>query len=552
MNISPLQKARYEYTPKLPGMLRGGIAEICVKEGADTQSVADQDKIKALFPNTYGKKEITFEKGQNTSAPKKQVVGVILSGGQAPGGHNVITGLYDALKATNPDNVLYGFKGGPDGLLKNDYVVFDDAFIDAYRNTGGFDIIGSGRTKLETKEQFAIVAENAKQNGLTAIVIIGGDDSNTNAATLAEYMAAQNTGIQVIGCPKTIDGDLKNEDIEASFGFDTATKTYSELIGNIERDANSAKKYWHFIKVMGRSASHVALECALETQPNICLVGEEVKAKKMSLSSIASYIADSVEKRAANGDNFGVAIIPEGIVEFVPEFSVLIAEINELLAGSKRDAFNALPSWNDKYEFIKNGLTPASFAVFDLLPVGIQQQLFLERDPHGNVQVSLIESEKLFSALVKDELEKRKAAGTYKGKFSPLHHFFGYEGRCAFPSNFDADYCYSLGYNAFMLIQYGYTGYLSKVSNLSKPAEEWVAGGMPITKMMNMERRNGEDKPVIRKALVELDGAPFKYFEAHRDAWAVETAFTYPGAIQYYGPSEVCDLTTRTLALEQA
>ena len=551
MNLSPLQKARYEYSPKLPGMLRNGIAEICVKEGADTQSVADQDKIKALFPNTYGKKEITFEKGQNTSAAKKQVVGVILSGGQAPGGHNVITGLYDALKATNPDNVLYGFKGGPDGLLKNDYVVFDDAFIDAYRNTGGFDIIGSGRTKLETKEQFAIVAENAKQNGLTAIVIIGGDDSNTNAATLAEYMAANNTGIQVIGCPKTIDGDLKNEDIEASFGFDTATKTYSELIGNIERDANSAKKYWHFIKVMGRSASHVALECALETQPNICLVGEEVKAKKMSLSSIANYIADSVEKRAANGDNFGVAIIPEGIVEFVPEFSVLIAEINELLAGSKADAFNALPSWNDKYEFIKNGLTPASFAVFDLLPVGIQQQLFLERDPHGNVQVSLIESEKLFSALVKDELAKRKAAGTYNGKFSALHHFFGYEGRCAFPSNFDADYCYSLGYNAFMLIQYGYTGYLSKVSNLSKPAEEWVAGGMPITKMMNMERRNGEDKPVIRKALVELDGKPFKYFEAHRDVWAVETAFTYPGAIQYYGPSEVCDLTTRTLALEQ-
>lgn len=551
MNLSPLQKARYEYSPKLPGMLRNGIAEICVKEGADTQSVADQDKIKALFPNTYGKKEITFEKGQNTSVAKKQVVGVILSGGQAPGGHNVITGLYDALKATNPDNVLYGFKGGPDGLLKNDYVVFDDAFIDAYRNTGGFDIIGSGRTKLETKEQFAIVAENAKQNGLTAIVIIGGDDSNTNAATLAEYMAANNTGIQVIGCPKTIDGDLKNEDIEASFGFDTATKTYSELIGNIERDANSAKKYWHFIKVMGRSASHVALECALETQPNICLIGEEVKEKKMSLSSIANYIADSVEKRAANGDNFGVAIIPEGIVEFVPEFSVLIAEINELLAGSKADAFNALPSWNDKYEFIKNGLTPASFAVFDLLPVGIQQQLFLERDPHGNVQVSLIESEKLFSALVKDELAKRKAAGTYNGKFSALHHFFGYEGRCAFPSNFDADYCYSLGYNAFMLIQYGYTGYLSKVSNLSKSAEEWVAGGMPITKMMNMERRNGEDKPVIRKALVELDGKPFKYFEAHRDVWAVETAFTYPGAIQYYGPSEVCDLTTRTLALEQ-
>ena len=551
MNLSPLQKARYEYTPKLPGMLRNGISEICVKEGAETASVADQDKIKALFPNTYGKREITFEKGQNTAAAKKQVVGVILSGGQAPGGHNVITGLYDALKATNKDNELLGFKGGPDGLLNNDYVTFDDAFIDAYRNTGGFDIIGSGRTKLETKEQFAIVAENAKKNGLTAIVIIGGDDSNTNAATLAEYMAANNTGIQVIGCPKTIDGDLKNEDIEASFGFDTATKTYSEVIGNIERDANSAKKYWHFVKVMGRSASHVALECALETQPNICLIGEEVKAKKMSLAQIAGQIADSVEKRAANGDNFGVAIIPEGIVEFVPEFSVLIAEINELLAGSKTEEFNALPDWAAKYAFIESGLTKDSMAVFAMLPQFVQQQLFLERDPHGNVQVSLIESEKLFSALVKDELEKRKAAGTYKGKFSALHHFFGYEGRCAFPSNFDADYCYSLGYNAFMLISYGYTGYLSKVSNLSKPADEWVAGGMPITKMMNMERRNGEDKPVIRKALVELDGAPFKYFEAHRDAWAVETAFTYPGAIQYYGPSEVCDLTTRTLALEK-
>ena len=551
MEISPLQKARYEYVPKLPGMLRNGIADICVKEGAATASVADQDKIKALFPNTYGKPEITFEKGSNTSAAKKQVVGVILSGGQAPGGHNVISGLYDALKATNSENVLLGFKGGPDGLLKDDYVEFDDKFIDAYRNTGGFDIIGSGRTKLETKEQFAIVAENAKKNGLTAIVIIGGDDSNTNAATLAEYMAANNTGVQVIGCPKTIDGDLKNEDIEASFGFDTATKTYSELIGNIERDANSAKKYWHFIKVMGRSASHVALECALETQPNICLIGEEVAAKKMSLAQITSYIADAVEKRGNAGNNFGVAIIPEGIVEFVPEFSALIAEINELLAGEKTAQFNALPDWNAKYEFIKAGLTADAFKVFDILPQFVQQQLFLERDPHGNVQVSLIESEKLFSEMVKAELAKRKAAGTYKGKFGAQHHFFGYEGRCAFPSNFDADYCYSLGYNAFMLIQYGYTGYLSKVSNISKPAEQWVAGGMPITKMMNMERRNGEDKPVIRKALVELDGKPFKYFEAHREQWAVETCFTYPGAIQYYGPSEVCDITTRTLALEK-
>lgn len=551
MKISSLQKARYEYSPKLPGMLRHGISAICVKEGEETQSVADQETIKALFPNTYGEKEITFEKGENTSEAKKQVVGVILSGGQAPGGHNVICGLYDALKATNPENELYGFKNGPSGLIEDDYLIFDDEYIDEYRNTGGFDIIGSGRTKLETQEQFAVAAKVCKKHGITAIVIIGGDDSNTNAAVLAEYFAANNTGVQVIGCPKTIDGDLKNEDIECSFGFDTATKTYSELIGNIERDANSAKKYWHFIKVMGRSASHVALECALETQPNICLVSEEVSAKKMSLSQIADYIADSVEKRAAKGMNFGVAIIPEGVVEFVPEFSKLIAEINELLAGSKADEFNALPAWKDKYAFIENGLTKESMDVFAILPESIQQQLFLERDPHGNVQVSLIESEKLFSALVADKLAQRKEAGTYTGKFSALHHFFGYEGRCAFPSNFDADYCYSLGYNAFMLIQYGYTGYLSKISNLSKPANEWVAGGMPITKMMNIERRHGEDKPVIKKALVELEGKPFKYFEAHREEWAENTCYVYPGAIQYYGPADVCDITTKTLALEQ-
>ena len=549
--LSALQIARYQYVPKLPGMLRNGIKEISVKEGEATQSVADQEKIKALFPNTYGKKEITFEKGENTSETKKQVVGVILSGGQAPGGHNVVCGLYDALKATDKDNVLLGFKGGPSGLLEDSYIEMTDEYIDQYRNTGGFDIIGSGRTKLETEEQFAVAEEVCRKHGITAIVIIGGDDSNTNAAVLAEYFAAHNSGVQVIGCPKTIDGDLKNEDIECSFGFDTATKTYSELIGNIERDCNSAKKYWHFIKVMGRSASHVALECALETQPNVCLIGEEVAAKKMSLSDVADVIADSVCKRAAKGMNFGVVIVPEGIVEFVPEFSSLIAEINELLAGEKADAFNALASWDEKLGFIKEGLTKEAYDVFAILPQGIQQQLFLERDPHGNVQVSLIESEKLFSALVRDKLDALKKEGKYRGKYSTQHHFFGYEGRCAFPSNFDADYCYSLGYNAFMLIQYGYNGYLSKVSNLSAPAEEWVAGGMPITKMMNIERRHGQDKPVIRKALVELDGNPFKYFEAHREEWAEETCYTYPGAIQYYGPSEVCDRTTVTLALEK-
>jgi len=551
MKLSPLQKARYSYNPKLPGMLRNGIADICVKEGNATTSVADQEKIQALFPNTYGKKEITFQVGKNTSVAKKQVVGVILSGGQAPGGHNVISGLYDALKQASKDNVLLGFKGGPSGLLEDNFIEFDDEYINQYRNTGGFDIIGSGRTKLETEEQFEIVAKVCKKHGVTAIVIIGGDDSNTNAAVLAEYFAAHNTGVQVIGCPKTIDGDLKNDDIECSFGFDTATKTYSELIGNIQRDANSAKKYWHFIKVMGRSASHVALECALETQPNICLISEEVATKNMSLTEIANYIADSVENRSRKDMNFGVVIIPEGVVEFVPEFKTLISEINELLAGENATEFNNLPTWKEKYEFIHEGLSEESFEVFRILPDSIQRQLFLERDPHGNVQVSLIESEKLFSELVGDILKDRKRAGSYKGKYSPLHHFFGYEGRCAFPSNFDSDYCYSLGYNAFMLIQYGFNGYLSKVSNLSKPAEEWVAGGMPITKMMNIERRHGEDKPVIRKALVELDGKPFKYFEAHRDEWAVETSYTFPGAIQYYGPAEVCDLTTRTLALEK-
>ncbi len=553
MKLSPpLQQVRYQYAPKLPGMLRNGIAEISVKEGQVTQSVSDQEKKSRHSSQTHMvKMKLHLKKVKTHLNQKKQVVGVILSGGQAPGGHNVICGLYDALKATNKENVLFGFKNGPIGLVEDDLLEFDDAYIDQFRNTGGFDIIGSGRTKLESDEQFAIAADVCKKHGINAIVIIGGDDSNTNAAVLAEYFAAHNTGIQVIGCPKTIDGDLKNEDIEISFGFDTATKTYSELIGNIQRDANSAKKYWHFIKVMGRSASHVALECALETQPNICLISEEVAEKKMSLSQIADYMADSVEARAAKGMNFGVAVIPEGVVEFVPEFGALIGEINELLAGSKADDFNSLESWADKYSFIEKGLSKDSMNVFAILPQSIQQQLFLERDPHGNVQVSLIESEKLFSALVADKLAERKAKGTYNGKFGPLHHFFGYEGRCAFPSNFDSDYCYSIGYNATMLIQYGYTGYLSKVSNLSYPANEWVAGGMPITKMMNMERRHGEDKPVIKKALVELDGAPFKFFAANREKWAVETSYLYPGAIQYYGPEAVCDLTTRTLALEQ-
>ena len=550
MDLSPLQIARYEYSPKLPEMLKHDISSIKAVEGKATESVSDQAEIKALFPNTYGMKEVAFEKGENHSEKKRQVVGVILSGGQAPGGHNVITGLYDALKKADKDNVLLGFKNGPSGLLDDDYVEFTDEFINEYRNTGGFDIIGSGRTKLETEEQFKIVGEVAKKHALNAIVIIGGDDSNTNAAVLAEYMARENTGVQVIGCPKTIDGDLKNDVIEISFGFDTATKTYSELIRNIERDANSAKKYWHFIKVMGRSASHIALECALETQPNVCLISEEIEQKGMSLSEIADLVADSVAKRAANGNNFGVVIIPEGLIEFVPEVKKLIAELNDLMA-IKADEFGALTEWDDKYAFMKANLTKASFDVFAFLPLDIEKQLLMDRDPHGNVQVSRIETDKLLIALVGKKLAEMKKEGKYNGKFNGLNHFFGYEGRCAFPSNFDADYCYSLGYNAFMLISYGYTGYLSTITNLSAPATEWKAGGIPITKMMNLEQRHGEKKPVIRKALVELDGAPFKYFASQREKWAVETCYTFPGAIQYYGPASVCDLTTRTLALEQ-
>ena len=546
MELSPLQIARYEYKPKLPAILRNNVNKIVAVEGKETEAAGDKEKIKALFPNTYGMKEITFQKGESKADKKKQVVGVILSGGQAPGGHNVISGLYDALKANNPENELIGFLGGPSGLIENKYIKFTDEYINEYRNTGGFDIIGSGRTKLETEEQFKIVEGVAKEHGLNAVVIIGGDDSNTNAAVLAEFFKNNNSGIQVIGCPKTIDGDLKNDEIEASFGFDTACKTYSELIGNIERDANSAKKYWHFIKLMGRSASHIALECALETQPNLCLISEEVEEKKMSLSEIANLIADSVEKRSKNGDNFGVVLIPEGLVEFVPEVKKLIAEINEILAANEKE-FNLTEKPEDKLKFMTSHLSEASNKVFAILPADIQQQLMMDRDPHGNVQVSRIESEKLVSTLVANELKKRPE---YKGKFNALHHFFGYEGRCAFPSNFDADYCYSLGYNACMLIINGYTGYLSSIRNLSQSADKWTAGGMPITKMMNIERRHGEDKPVIKKALVTLDGKPFKYFAERRDKWALETCYTFPGAIQYYGPESVCDLTTKTLALE--
>lgn len=550
MKISALQKARYEYSPKLPTVLRGEIGTVVPTYGQPTNAASDQEALKALFPNTYGLPKVSFGKGTNKDVAKKVNVGVILSGGQAPGGHNVICGLYDALKKANPENQLYGFLGGPSGILEDKYMVMTDELIDQYRNTGGFDIIGSGRTKLETKEQFAVCSKVCREHSINAIVIIGGDDSNTNAAVLAEYFRANNEPVCVVGCPKTIDGDLKNESIETSFGFDTATKTYSELIGNIERDANSARKYWHFIRLMGRSASHIALECAMQTQPNICLVGEEVEAKNQSVEDITNYIADIVAKRAEKGLNFGVCLVPEGLIEFIPSLKVLIAEINDLLAKTEAQ-FNALETSADKISFVEQRLSTSSKSVFDSLPVEIKAQLLADRDPHGNVQVSKIETEKLLIQTVGARLAQMKKEGKYNGKFNSQNHFFGYEGRCAFPSNFDSDYCYSLGYNAFFLVNANLTGYLSSVTNLEKPADQWQAGGIPITMMMNMEQRHGEKKPVIKKALVELDGKPFKYFESNREQWALETCFNFPGAIQYFGPSEVCDQTTMTLALEK-
>ncbi|MBR3976836.1 MAG: diphosphate--fructose-6-phosphate 1-phosphotransferase [Bacteroidaceae bacterium] len=546
MKISALQQARAAYQPKLPQALTETV-KLC--EGAATESVADQEAIKAMFPNTYGLPIVTFEKGGEAKEYPAINVGVILSGGQAPGGHNVIAGLFDGVKKLNPNSRLFGFLMGPGGLVDHKYMEITAEIMDAYRNTGGFDIIGSGRTKLEKTEQFDKGLEIIKKLDIKALVIIGGDDSNTNACVLAEYYAAKNTGVQVIGCPKTIDGDLKNAYIETSFGFDTACKVYSEVIGNIQRDCNSAQKYWHFIKLMGRSASHIALECALQTQPNYCIISEEVEQKALSLDTIVTSIAQAVADRAAAGNNFGTVLIPEGLIEFVPAMKALIAELNDLLAHKGEEYAAVAPE--EQRQYIINLLSKENAEVYASLPAGVARQLTMDRDPHGNVQVSLIETEKLLSEMVANKLATWKAEGKYTGKFNPQHHFFGYEGRCAAPSNYDADYCYALGYNASQLIAAGKTGYMSSVRNTTAPAAEWVAGGIPITMMMNMERRHGEMKPVIQKALVDLNGAPFKTFAANRELWAKETCYVYPGPIQYFGPSEVCDQTTRTLALEQ-
>lgn len=545
MEKSALQKERAAYKPKLPKALQGAVK---VVEGAPTQSVDNQEEIKKLFPNTYGMPLVEFVTAEN-ALQKDMNVGVILSGGQAPGGHNVISGLFDEIKKLNPNNRLYGFLMGPSGLVDHKYIEITEELIADYRNTGGFDLIGSGRTKLEKVEQFEKGLEVIRELNIKAVVIIGGDDSNTNACVLAEYYAAKNYGVQVIGCPKTIDGDLKNEQIETSFGFDTATKTYSEVIGNIERDCNSARKYWHFIKLMGRSASHIALECALQTQPNICLISEEIEAKDLTLNDIVEQIASTVAYRASQGNNFGVVLIPEGLIEFIPAIGRLIQELNDLLAAHGQD-YKDLDK-DAQREYILSHLSEANKATFETLPEGVARQLSLDRDPHGNVQVSLIETEKLISEMVGAKLDQWAKDGKYNGKFSALHHFFGYEGRCAAPSNFDADYCYALGASAAQLIANGKTGYMAIVKNTTAGTEEWKAGGVPITMMMNMEKRNGEMKPVIRKALVDLNGKPFKAFAAQRDQWAKETCYVYPGPIQYWGPASVCDLPTKTLALEQ-
>ena len=544
MEKSVLQEARIHYLPQLPKGLQGNVK---VKEGAPTQSVDNQEEIKKLFPNTYGMPMVEFVPSE-VALEKKMNVGVILSGGQAPGGHNVITGLFDAVKRLNPENKLYGFILGPGGLVNHNYMELTEEIVDEYRNMGGFDMIGSGRTKLEKEDQFEKGLEIIRKLDIKAIVIIGGDDSNTNACVLAEYYAAKNYGVQVIGCPKTIDGDLKNEQIETSFGFDTATKTYSELIGNIEGDCNSARKYWHFVKLMGRSASHIALECALQCQPNICLVSEEVKAKNMTLNQIVDELCEVIAWRASHGMNYGVALVPEGLIEFIPSIGKLIEELNDLLANHGSEYMGLDDEAQRAY--VLAHLSDENKQTFATLPADVAHQLSLERDPHGNVQVSLIETEKLLSDMCDARLAEWAKEGKYTGKFAAQHHFFGYEGRCAMPSNFDANYCYALGTSAAMLIANDKTGYMAIVKNTTKPTDEWTAGGVPITMMMNMERRNGEMKPVIRKALADLNGKPFKTLVEHRESWAKDTCFINPGPIQYFGPTEICNSTTKTLALE--
>ncbi len=550
MNLSTMQRLRLEYKPKVPDVFYGNLNFIKPVDGKPTTAQSNQKELKEIFPHTYGMPVVQFVEGPTEPNTEIAKFGVILSGGQAPGGHNVISGIYDVLKSANPNSQLFGFLQGPAGLIKNEYIEITKDLIAEYRNTGGFDIIGSGRTKIESEEQIKNSIANVKNLGLDALIIIGGDDSNTNAAFLAKYFIEANIETKVIGVPKTIDGDLKNNYIEASFGFDTATKLYSELIGNICRDVNSSKKYWHFIKLMGRAASHVALECALKTQPNICLIGEELAENNWTLKQVRDYIVDIILTRAKNGDYYGVVLVPEGIIEFIPEMDALIEELNDLMA-LKGKSFSKLKTVRGKYSWLKRKLSKKAYTLFESLPESIAIQLLMDRDPHGNVQVSRIETEKLLIHLVTDRIHELQEEGKYTGKFSTYAHFFGYEGRSAFPSNFDANYCYNLGITAFLLATYGYSGYIASVENLTDEVKHWKPCGIPLSMMMTMERRKGKMSPVIRKSLVDLKGTPFKTFEKNRKEWAVKTSYRFPGAIQYFGESEVCNIPTKTLLLEK-
>lgn len=512
-NVITLSKSREKYEPKLP-LVFSDFTQLIAKIADNSEGLPE---IKTLFPHTFGAPFLSFEKG-NGKTHKPLKVGVVLSGGQAAGGHNVITGLYDALKKLNNESQLFGFLNGPIGIIKNKYIELNQTNLLPFRNQGGFDLLGSGRDKIETPEQFLSAAETLRT--FDGLVVIGGDDSNTNAALLAEYFKENKVKTTVVGVPKTIDGDLKNEHIEISFGFDSAVKTYSEIIGNLMRDSLSAKKYTFFIKLMGRSASHIALECALQTHPNLTLIGEE----KKSLIQLTHEIADVIEARSKNGKNYGVILIPEGVVEFVPELKTLIQELNR---GIKPE-----------------NLTPESKTCFEAIPQSIQSQLLLDRDPHGNVQVSKIETERLFIEMVERELKKRNVT-----KFSPQPLFCGYEGRSCLPSNFDSNYCYALGFGAALLIDNQATGYIAGFTHLAEPVEKWKFTGVPLTSLFTLEERKGKTKPVIQKALVDLEGKPFLEFKKHREKWKLEDDYVYPGPIQFFGPEELTDSVSLSLSL---
>lgn len=605
MTLSPLHRARYAYIPCYPAILNEPLESIELQaettvpsgtqaekmraapykntslkpspqeaaHGTPAQDAAHQAEIASLFPHTYGMPIVHLIKGKSTINNKPLRAAALFSGGQAPGGHNVIAGLYDALKKAHPDSVLYGFLGGPDGLLTGNAMEITSGIIAQYSNTGGFDMIGTGRTKIETPEQVAAAIKTVQQLALDAVVIIGGDDSNTNAAVLAEYFVQHRVSTQIIGVPKTIDGDLRYKHtgcssipcahpdtssgspntscarIETSFGFDTATKIYADLIGTIARDTSSSKKHWHFIKLMGRYASHITLECALRTQPNVSLIAEEIADKNMTLQQVAHLITDAVVKRAAHGESFGIVLIPEGIIEFIPEIKTLIRELNAAIEQYPT-AFAALSAFDKKRAWLGEHISTESAQVLCSIPEDIVKELLMDRDEHGNLQVSRIETEHLLVGLVKKQLAELKAAGVYKGKFSAQTHFFGYEGRSEFPSNFDANYCYALGRTCCVLIANRLTGYMTSVYNLAAPPAEWQPCGIPLTKLMDMEVRAGKPKPVIKKAIVDLNAQPFKTFAAHRDRWAVETTYIFPGPIQYFGSAELCDECPKSLLLE--